>query len=111
MEYKRNLRLGVEGYTDDELSLNVYGNANVSGNIGIGTDTPTAKLDVAGDVNITGIVTSLSYTGSGVNLTGIVTSIVAGTNITISGSSGEVTINSSSSGGGETISPLLLIGA
>jgi hypothetical protein len=80
------------------------------GNVGIGSIQPTATLDVNGDVNITGIVTATSYTGLGVNLSGIVTSIVAGTNITISGSSGEVTINSSG-GGGESISPFLLMGA
>ena len=84
-----------------------------TGNVAIGTDvvsTGSTALWVQGDVNITGIVTATSYTGSGVNLSGIVTSIVAGTNITISGSSGEVTINSSG-GGGETISPFLLMGA
>ena len=38
--------------------------------------------------------------GDGTNLlTGIVTSIVAGTNVTVSGATGEVTINASSSGG------------
>ena len=41
-----------------------------------------------------GIVSATSYTGNGVNLTGIVTSIVAGTGgITVSGSTGRVTIN------------------
>lgn len=70
------------------------------GNIGIGTDNPTSKLSVVGDGNFTGVITATSYDGSGVNLTGIVTSIVAGSNITISGSSGEVTINSTASGGG-----------
>jgi hypothetical protein len=45
-------------------------------------------------------VNLLSSTGSGTNLTGIVTSIIAGTNITVSSSTGEVTINSTASGGG-----------
>ena len=41
-----------------------------------------------------GVVSATSYTGNGVNLTGIVTSIVAGTGgITVSGSTGQVTIN------------------
>ena len=39
-----------------------------------------------------GIVTATSFEGSGTNLTGIVTSLVAGDNISISGSTGQVTI-------------------
>jgi hypothetical protein len=46
--------------------------------------------------------TYLTTTGSGTNLTGIVTSIVAGTNVTISGSTGQVTINATG-GGGSTL--------
>jgi hypothetical protein len=54
-----------------------------------GTPTQFLKADGSSDSN-----TYLGTTGSGTNLTGIVTSIVAGTNITISGSTGQVTINS-----------------
>jgi len=49
-------------------------------------------------LNVTGVSTALSFSGSGINLTGIVTSIVAGSNITISGSTGQVTINASGGG-------------
>ena len=37
------------------------------GNVGIGTDSPTAKLDVRGGINISGVATASSFTG---NLTG-----------------------------------------
>jgi len=62
--------------------------------VGIGTDDANAsyKLYVVGDVGVTGIVSATSYEGSGSNLTGIVTSIIAGDNISVSGSTGQVTI-------------------
>lgn len=41
-------------------------------------------------------ISATSFSGSGTNLTGLVTSIVAGTNVTVSGSTGQVTINASS---------------
>ena len=55
----------------------------------------------SGGVNVSsGVVTATSYEGSGIKLTGIVTSLVAGSNITLSGSTGRVTISSSGGGGG-----------
>ena len=57
----------------------------------------------SGGVNVSsGVVTATSYEGSGIKLTGIVTSLVAGSNITLSGSTGRVTISSSGGGGGGT---------
>ena len=54
----------------------------------------------SGGVNVSsGVVTATSYEGSGIKLTGIVTSLVAGSNITLSGSTGRVTISSSGGGG------------
>ena len=69
-----------------------------------GTATVDSGLTVSvGGINATGVTTSTSFSGSGTNLTGIVTSIVAGTNITVSGSTGQVTISSTASGGGSSI--------
>jgi len=72
------------------------------------TDVATTSTDVIGGIasvtslNVSGVATATSFEGSGTDLTGIVTSIVAGTNITISGSTGQVTINASGGSGGST---------
>jgi hypothetical protein len=72
--------------------------------VGVGvTQTLTNKNIVAG------VVTANVFSGSGVNLSGIVTSIVAGTNITISGSTGQVTINSTSTGNGTATTSIDLL--
>ena len=75
--------------------------------LGIGTfrsgvNVSGGQLDVGNNIKLgnAGVVTASSYVGSGTKLTGIVTSIVAGSNITISGSTGQVTISSSGGGGG-----------
>ena len=70
----------------------------------------TVAQGLSGTPNISvGIVTATSYDGSGTNLTGIVTSIVAGTNITVSGSNGQVTINSTATGGGTATASIDLL--
>jgi hypothetical protein len=45
--------------------LQISGNSYISGFLGIGTTNPTAKLDVVGDVNISGILTA-SKVASGI---------------------------------------------
>jgi hypothetical protein len=66
---QRNLRIGITSYTENQTVLEVTGNTNISG-----------------------IITSTSYYGDGSNLSGIVTSIIAGNNITVTNSNGEYTI-------------------
>ena len=67
--------------------------------LGGNLDLNSKDITGTGRVNITGIVTATSFSGSGTNLTGVVTSIVAGNNITVtSGATGIVTI--AASGGG-----------
>ena len=80
--------------------------ANSSVNLYHGTgqkklETTSSGIQVTGDVVSSGIITgsnvyaSGSLYGAGQNITGIVTSIVAGTNIAISASSGQITIDAS----------------
>ena len=68
------------------VTINATGTQNLNSVL---TNGNTSALGI----NV-GVVSATSYTGNGVNLTGIVTSIVAGTGgITVSGSTGRVTIN------------------
>lgn len=55
---------------DENKSIGVvtsYPNAN----IGVGTLIPTSKVDVVGDVNVSGVITATSFVGDGSNLTQI----------------------------------------
>ena len=102
--------LGTVTYTDTGI---IVSGISTASNFKTGTsDLHSAGLNVAyADVddfvdvgNIiklgnAGVITATSYVGSGAKLTGIVTSIVAGSNITVSGSTGQVTISSSGGGG------------
>jgi hypothetical protein len=42
-------------------------------NIGIGTSSPSSKLSVGGDLNVSGVITATAFIGDGSNLTGIST--------------------------------------
>jgi hypothetical protein len=116
--------LGITSTTNlTSQQLSVSGISTLAGNVFLGDNTddditvsgefisnlipdPTASYDLGSttqrwrDVWSSGTVTASSFSGSGSALTGIVTSIVAGTNITISGSTGSVTIDAAGGGGG-----------
>lgn len=93
-----NINLGDN--TDDDITVSGEFVSNLIPNAtntyDLGSSTQKWK-----DVWSAGTVNATSFSGSGTNLTGIVTSIVAGTNITVSGSTGQVTINAS--GGGTSL--------
>ena len=107
------------GGTSSQWTTSAAGITTTS-NVGIGTTLPTANLHVVGsgttviiidggnakiigNLNVTGTVFATDFDavpggGSYQGVPGIVTSIVAGDNITVSGSTGQVTINSTASG-------------
>lgn len=85
---------------------------NTLSDVGIGTTNPRFTLEVGavgasgtslhvnGNARVTGIISATQVVIGGETLTGAgVTSLVAGSNITLSGSTGRVTISSSGGGG------------
>ena len=95
----------LTSYTETDTLNSVTGRGNSTTNgISVGILTATSGnfsgIVTSSGANISGVVTATSFSGSGTNLTGIVTSIVAGDNVTISGSTGQVTISATGGGGG-----------
>ena len=58
-----------------------------AGNVGINSASPTALLDVNGDVNVSGVITATSFSGDGSSLTGI--AVGAATTITLADESSD----------------------
>ena len=66
--FNRNLMItaSTSAATDSGLYL------RTQGQLGIGTNNPTSKLDVVGDAKVSGVITATNFVGSGALLTGIV---------------------------------------
>ena len=58
---------------------------NSGGNVGIGSTLPSSALDVGGDGKFTGVVTAISFSGSGANLTSLPAGQLTGALPAISG--------------------------
>jgi hypothetical protein len=43
--------------------------------IGVGTENPIAKVDISGDVNVSGVITATSFYGDGSNLSNIISGV------------------------------------
>ncbi len=82
----KNLVIGsdriISAISATDFPLQVSGGAYISGSVGIGTINPTSKLDVSGNVRVSGVVTATSFSGDGSTLTGI-----AVTNLTVNNTS------------------------
>jgi len=59
-------RTGINtlSFTESGISYNF--------NVGFGTTSPRSRVDVEGDIRVSGVITATSFSGSGANLTGIV---------------------------------------
>ena len=68
---------GVAYVFDETRDTYVY--SGPTGNIGIGTTNPTSKLQVVGDVLVSGIITATSFSGGGANLTSLTAGNLSGT--------------------------------
>ena len=73
-------------------------NQKIAGIITTGNLVATQDLTVAGKITGVGSITGATIHGSGAGLSNIVTSITAGAGVTVSGSTGTITISSASGG-------------
>ena len=66
---------------------NIFTADSANDRVGIGSTAPTSKLDVNGDVNVSGTLTATAFVGDGTGLTGVASTdnIITGTAATFTG--------------------------
>ena len=67
------------------LGTNNYNTFFTAGNVGIGSTLPSSKLDIVGDVKLTGVITATTFSGSGASLINLPAANLTGTLPAISG--------------------------
>ncbi len=93
-QYLKNVGLALTTIPSGLVVSGILTAPNLSSsNISVSSTITTNDLSVTNKVSVGNSVTALRYYGNGSNISGIVTSLVAGSNITLSGSTGRVTIN------------------
>jgi hypothetical protein len=76
--------VGVSSIGVSTVGSNSFVFIPTTGFVGIGTTIPTSKLDVRGDVNVSGVVTAIRFSGDGSTITNInATSLVGYTTYSI----------------------------
>ena len=83
----------LQFYTNNGTSDFEAARIDGSGNLGIGSTSPTSRLDVIGDARVSGVITASSFSGSGANLTGIIAGYAntAGVSTNVIGGIGSIT--------------------
>jgi hypothetical protein len=84
---------GPAGSRTSVFLVDTSGNTTLMGNLGVGTQSPAAKLEVNGTAQFDGLVSFASgqtFPGTG---TGTITGVTGGTGLTGGGTSGNVTLN------------------
>jgi hypothetical protein len=93
-QYLKNVGLAITTIPSGLVVSGILTAPNLnSNNISVANTITTNNLNATNNVSVGDSVTALRYYGNGSNVSGIVTSLVAGSNITLSGSTGRVTIN------------------
>jgi hypothetical protein len=93
-QYLKNVGLAITSIPSGLIVSGILTVTNLTAtNVSVSNTITTNNLNTTNNVSVGNSVTALRYYGNGSNVSGIVTSLVAGSNITLSGSTGRITIN------------------